>query len=63
MSVKETQYADLHYAHIQISEGTQLILMAFIPVYCIAESIGGQNIRWICQEMAFGRFLKVLEGF
>lgn len=27
-------------AHIRISEGKQLILMAFIPVYCIAESIG-----------------------
>ena len=57
MSVQETQYAVPRYAHIQISENTQLISMAFVSVYCIG--IGGQNIWWICQKS----FSQVFEGF
>lgn len=54
MSVHETQYAVPCYAHIQISEDTiNTFLMAFIPVYCIAEGIG----------FAIKSFSQVFEGF
>ena len=59
MSVQETQYAVPRYAHIQISESTQLISTAFVPVYCIEDGIGGQNIWWVCQKS----FSQVFEGF